>query len=200
MRNDRGRLFVVSGPSGAGKSTVIGKVMATMPDLRFSVSATTRSPRPGEIDGVNYRFVDKETFRNMIDNDQLLEYVEYVGNYYGTPAEPIRRSLAEGINIILDIEVEGAGNVRRVMPEAVTIFLTPPSHEELERRLRGRGDVSEELILGRLERAHMEHGEMPKYDYIVINDNADEAAEELRSIILAEQCRSFNRIHRFSDL
>ena len=200
MMNDRGRLFVVSGPSGAGKSTVIGKVMEGMPNLRFSVSATTRAPRPGEIDGVNYHFVDKDTFRKMLDNDELLEHVEYVGNFYGTPAAPIRKSLEEGINIVLDIEVEGAGNVRRLMPEAVTIFLTPPSFEELERRLRGRGDVPEDLIVGRMERARMEHGEMPKYDYIVVNDEVDTAVEELRSIIIAEQCRSFNRLHRFSDL
>lgn len=197
MMNDSGRLFVVSGPSGAGKSTVIGKVMEKMPNLRFSVSATTRAPRPGEVDGVNYHFVDKTKFQNMLNNDELLEYVQYVGNYYGTPAEPVRNSLAEGINIILDIEVQGAGNVRRIMPDAVTIFLTPPSFEELERRLRGRGDVPEDLIKGRIERAHMEHDEMPKYDYIVVNDEVDVAAEELQSIIIAEQCRSFNRLHRF---
>ena len=199
MRIDKGRLFVISGPSGAGKSTVISRVIADREDLQFSVSATTRAPRKGEVDGVNYHFVDRERFEQMIKDGELLEYVEYVDSYYGTPIKPILQSLEKGVNILLDIEVVGAGNVRKVMPDAVMIFLTPPSMEELERRLRGRGDVPEEKIISRLERAKMEYREIPKYDYIVINDNADDAATELRSIILAEQCRTSNRLQYLSE-
>ena len=199
MRIDKGRLFVISGPSGAGKSTVISSVIAGREDLQFSVSATTRAPRKGEVDGVNYHFVDRERFEQMIKDGELLEYVEYVDSYYGTPIKPILQSLEKGVNILLDIEVVGAGNVRKVMPDAVMIFLAPPSMEELERRLRGRGDVPEEKIISRLERAKMEYREIPKYDYIVINDNADDAATELRSIILAEQCRTSNRLQFLSE-
>lgn len=199
MRIDKGRLFVISGPSGAGKSTVISRVIADREDLQFSVSATTRAPRKGEVDGVNYHFVDRARFEQMIKDGELLEYVEYVDSYYGTPIKPILQSLEKGVNILLDIEVIGAGNVRKVMPDAVMIFLAPPSMEELERRLRGRGDVAEEKIISRLERAKMEYREIPKYDYIVINDNADDAATELRSIILAEQCRTSNRLQYLSE-
>lgn len=199
MRIDKGRLFVISGPSGAGKSTVISRVIADREDLQFSVSATTRAPRKGEVDGVNYHFVDRERFEQMIKDGELLEYVEYVDSYYGTPIKPILQSLEKGVNILLDIEVIGAGNVRKVMPDAVMIFLAPPSMEELERRLRGRGDVPEEKIISRLERAKMEYREISKYDYIVINDNADDAATELRSIILAEQCRTSNRLQYLSE-
>ncbi len=199
MRIDKGRLFVISGPSGAGKSTVISRVIADREDLQFSVSATTRAPRKGEVDGVNYHFVDRERFEQMIKDGELLEYVEYVDSYYGTPIKPILQSLEKGVNILLDIEVIGAGNVRKVMPDAVMIFLAPPSMKELERRLRGRGDVPEEKIISRLERAKMEYREIPKYDYIVINDNADDAATELRSIILAEQCRTSNRLQYLSE-
>ncbi|MBR4057234.1 MAG: guanylate kinase [Oscillospiraceae bacterium] len=199
MRIDKGRLFVISGPSGAGKSTVISRVIADREDLQFSVSATTRAPRKGEVDGENYHFVDRARFEQMIKDGELLEYVEYVDSYYGTPIKPILQSLEKGVNILLDIEVVGAGNVRKVMPDAVMIFLAPPSMEELERRLRGRGDVPEEKIISRLERAKMEYREIPKYDYIVINDNADDAATELRSIILAEQCRTSNRLQYLSE-
>lgn len=195
MRTDKGRLFVLSGPSGAGKSTVINRVIAGRDDLQFSVSATTRAPRKGEVDGVNYHFTDRAHFEQMIENGELLEYVEYVDSYYGTPIKPILQSLEKGVNILLDIEVIGAGNVRKAMPDAVMIFLAPPSMEELERRLRGRADVPEEKIISRLERAKMECQEIPNYDYLVINDNVDDAVNELSAIILAEQCRTSNRLH-----
>lgn len=199
MRHDRGKLIVVSGPSGAGKSTVIGKVMNGRSDLCFSVSATTRAPREGEVDGVNYYFLDREKFKTMIENNEFLEYAEYVENFYGTPVGPVKENLEQGNSVILDIEVQGAANVRKVMPEAITVFLTPPDFETLEQRLRSRGKETEEMILGRLARARVEYREISKYDYIVINDDADEAAEELRAIILAEQCRTADRITLLKD-
>ncbi|MBR4157853.1 MAG: guanylate kinase [Oscillospiraceae bacterium] len=194
MRHDAGKLLVVSGPSGAGKSTVIHKMMAGRDDIRFSVSATTRAPREGEIDGKDYYFLDRERFEQMIRDGAFLEHAQYVGNYYGTPAEPVMDSLRSGINVILDIEVQGASNVRKAMPEAVTVFLAPPSFDALEKRLRGRGLDSEEKIQQRLVRAREEYLEIPKYDYIVINDDADEAAQELAAILLAAQCRTADRL------
>ena len=194
MRHDAGKLLVVSGPSGAGKSTVIHKMMAGREDLRFSVSATTRAPREGEVDGKDYYFLDRERFERMIQENAFLEHAEYVGNYYGTPAAPVLESLEKGISVILDIEVQGASNVRKAMPDAVTVFLAPPSFEALEARLRGRGQDSDEKIRQRLARAREEYREIPKYDYIVINDDADEAAQELAAILLSSQCRTADRL------
>ncbi len=194
MRHDAGKLIVVSGPSGAGKSTVIHRMMAGRDDIRFSVSATTRAPREGEVDGKDYYFLDRETFEKMIGEGAFLEHAQYVGNYYGTPAAPVLENLRNGVNVILDIEVQGASNVRKAMPEAVTVFLAPPSFEALEARLRGRGLDSDEKIRQRLERAREEYLEIPKYDYIVINDDADEAAEELAAILLAAQCKTADRL------
>lgn len=199
MRHDRGKLIVVSGPSGAGKSTVIEKVMQGRSDLSFSVSATTRQPRPGEVDGKDYYFLTRAQFEEMIERGEFLEYAQYVGNLYGTPAAPVREQLEKGNSIILDIEVQGASSVRNSMAEAVTIFLTPPDFTELEARLRKRCKDTEETIRDRLERARVEFQEIPKYDYIVINDDVDEAAEELRAIILAEQCRTADRLHLLSN-
>ncbi len=194
MRSDAGKLIVVSGPSGAGKSTVIRKMMAGREDIRFSVSATTRAPRDGEGDGKDYFFLTREQFEQMIREGAFLEHAQYVGNYYGTPAAPVLENLKNGISVILDIEVQGASNVRRAMPEAVTVFLAPPSFEALETRLRGRGLDSEEKIRQRLERAREEYSEIPKYDYIVINDDVNEAAEELAAILLAAQCKTAGRL------
>ncbi|MGI5935264.1 MAG: guanylate kinase [Oscillospiraceae bacterium] len=194
MRTERGKLFVVSGPSGAGKSTVISRVMAARDDVVFSVSATTREPREGEVHGVNYFFIDRRKFREMIDNDEFLEYAEYVKNFYGTPRKAVMEKLASGLNVILDIEVQGAVQVRERMPEAVTIFLTPPSFKELEFRLRNRHQDSEEMIKSRLERAKSEYESAGNYDYIVINEDPDVAASELSSIITAELCRTAERI------
>ena len=169
-------------------------MMAGREDVRFSVSATTRAPRDGEVDGKDYFFLSHEQFEQMIREGAFLEHAQYVGNYYGTPAAPVLESLRSGISVILDIEVQGASNVRKVMPEAVTVFLAPPSFEALETRLRGRGLDSEEKIRQRLARAREEYREIPKYDYIVINDDVDEAAEELAAILLAAQCRAADRL------
>jgi guanylate kinase len=195
MNNDSGGvLFVLSGSSGAGKSTVIRELFKRCPDLYFSVSATTRLPRFGEVDGKSYRFVSREYFKEMIEKDKLLEYVEYVDNFYGTPSEPVIEMLGQGKNVILELEVNGAVAVKSRMPDAVTIFITPPSFTELERRLRMRGTESEEKIQARLRTALCEYQIMKKYDYIVLNESVSKAADELMSIICAENCRAARRI------
>ena len=173
-----GKLFVISGASGVGKSTVLSKVMASRKDLSFSVSATTRAPRPGEVDGVSYYFVTKETFESMIQNNEFLEYDAHMDNYYGTPKGQLKEKLQNG-SVILDIEPNGAFTVRKQWPEAVLIFIAPPSLEELERRLRGRGDTSEEQMRLRLDRAKWELEQGRKYDYMVINDQVDTCADKI---------------------
>lgn len=188
--NEQGVLVIVSGPSGAGKSTIISRVAQRRPDIRFSVSATTRPPRPGEEDGVDYHFKTSEQFWDMIKADAFLEHAEYVGYSYGTPAAPVDENIAAGNTVILDIEVQGAEQVMEKRPNAVSIFLCPPSLEELERRLRGRGTDSEEKIRERLMAAHREYALAYKYSYIIINDDADTAVRELDAIITAEKCRS----------
>ena len=186
---EKGKLFVISGPSGAGKSTVVSRAIAGRSDICFSTSVTTRSPRPGEVDGREYFFIGFERFREMVENDELLEHAEYVANRYGTPRAYVNRRLDEGMNVLLDIEVQGARQVRRRMPEAVLIFIAPPSLEELERRLRGRGTDTESAIEGRLIRARQEYQEADFYDYLIVNDDVEEAASKLSAIIKAEHCR-----------
>ena len=190
-----GTLIVLSGPSGVGKSTVISELLSTRKDIYFSVSFTTRAPRVGEANGVNYNFVDRTEFQRMIDNDELLEYAEYVNNYYGTSLKVIQEKLAAGIDVLLDIEVQGAAKVRSKFPDAVLIFIIPPSFEELSRRLHGRNTDSEETIAGRLKKAREEYKEIPKYDYLVVNDKVADAAQEIFSILEAEGCRTKRRIH-----
>ena len=191
----KGRLFVMSGPSGAGKSTVISRLLKERPDIYFSVSFTTRKPRKGEVNGVNYNFVDKAEFERMISADEFLEYAQYVGNYYGTSLKVIREKIEAGINVLLDIEVQGAANVRKKCPEAVTIFMMPPSMEELKRRLCTRNTDEESVILKRLEQARREYREIMLYDYLVINDEVECAVKELLSILAAEECRVENRAY-----
>ena len=191
----QGTLIVLSGASGVGKSTVISQLLQQRPDLYFSVSFTTRQPRPGEEDGVNYHFVKREDFEGMIGRDEFLEYAEYVGSYYGTSQKIIHEKLDQGIDVLLDIEVQGAETVKRRCPEAVLVFLMPPSFEELSHRLHGRGTDSEEVIAGRLERARREFQEVPRYDYIVINDEVGHAVEEITAILTAEGCRTHKRLY-----
>lgn len=177
-----GRLFVVSGASGVGKSTVLGKVMKKDPGLLFSVSATTRDPRPGEIAGVHYTYVTVEQFREMIRQGAFTEYDGHMSNFYGTPTAQLEEKLARG-DVILDIEPKGAFKVREVRPDTTLIFIAPPSMEELERRLRARGDTCEEQIRERLERAKWEMEQSPKYDHIVINDVVEDCVDEILKII-----------------
>ena len=199
MRSNKGKLIVLSGPSGAGKSTVAFKAMEGRDDLCFSTSVTTRQPRPGEVDGREYFFIQPQEFIRMIDNDELLEHAQYVSNFYGTPRKYVEEMLESGKNVLLDIEVQGARQVMEKMPEAVMIFFVPPSLEELERRLVGRGTDSPEVIRSRLERARQEYKEADFYDYIIVNDDVDRAAAELSAIILAEHCRAADRRYYLSE-
>ena len=177
-----GKLFVISGASGVGKSTVLGKVMEKRSDLKFSVSATTRPPRPGEVDGVNYYFVSQETFQEMISRDEFLEYDAHMGNFYGTPVGQLEEKLLTG-SVILDVEPVGAFNVKTKRADAVLIFIAPPSMEILEQRLRGRGDTGEEQIKLRLDRANWEMEQARRYDYIVTNDQVETCADKILKII-----------------
>lgn len=178
----KGRLFVFSGASGVGKSTVLSKVMSLRQDLRFSVSATTRAPRPGEVEAVNYYFVTKDQFEEMIRQNAFVEYDAHMDNYYGTPKAQLDEKLQVG-SVILDIEPNGALNVKKQCPDAVLIFIAPPSDKELERRLRSRGDTSEEQIALRLDRVKWEVAQSDKYDYVVVNDQVDTCVNEIINII-----------------
>ncbi len=191
--SEKGKLFVISGPSGAGKSTVVFKAMEGRQDCCFSISVTTRKPRPGEQDGREYFFIDRERFDEMVQNGELLEHAAYVSNSYGTPRAYVEEKLREGFNVMLDIEVQGARQVRAKMPDAVTVFIVPPSLDELRRRLEGRGTESAEVVEGRLARARQEYAEADIYDYIIVNDDAEQAARELSAILLAEHCRFAER-------
>ena len=178
----KGKLFVISGASGVGKSTVLSQVMAGRDDLLFSVSATTRAPRPGEQEAVSYYFVSRETFLDMIEKDAFVEYDAHMDNYYGTPKAQLEEKLLRG-NVSLDIEPNGAFNVRKSRPDAVLIFIAPPSLEELERRLRSRGDTDEEQIKLRTQRVAWEMEQSKLYDHVVVNDQVEACAERLLNII-----------------
>ena len=193
QKKERGQLIVRSGPSGVGKSTVIAELFAQRSNIYFSVSYTTRQPRVGEQDGVNYNFVSREEFERMIADDELLEYAEYVDNYYGTSMKLIQEKLDAGIDVLLDIEVQGAAKVRARCPDALFIFIIPPSFEELSRRLHRRNTDSEEVIAGRLAKARQEFREIPKYDYLVINDKVANAVHEIEAILTAAECRVSSR-------
>ncbi len=186
---EKGRLIVISGPSGAGKSTVVAKAVAERDDVCFSTSVTTRKPRAGETDGREYFFVELDRFREMIENGELLEHAEYCANSYGTPRAYIEQKTAEGFNVLLDVEVQGARQINEKKPDAVKIFIIPPSIEELRKRLEKRGTDTQRAIEARLIRAEQEYAEADFYDYIIINDDADKAAKELSAIITAEKCR-----------
>ena len=186
--NKKGTLFVITGPSGAGKGTVLKEVFSALDGLYFSVSGTTRAPREGEVDGVHYHFMTRERFEELIANDRFLEYAQYNGNYYGTPLDPVEEHLEQGHDVILEIEVQGALQVKKRLPKAVTVFIAPPSFEELERRLRGRGTETEEVIQNRLAIARQECANMDEFRFIVVNDEVDAAADRLRAIMLSCRC------------
>ena len=187
-KQEKGLLIVLSGPAGSGKGTVLSHILAD-PTYAYSVSATTRAPRPGEVDGVNYHFLTREEFERRIADGAMLEYTEYCGNYYGTPKKETEAVLASGKHLILEIEVEGAANVKRQYQDAVAIMLLPPSYAEQERRLRGRGTETEEKILARLEQTKQELTCLGDYDYVIYNhtDGVEACADDIRAIVRAER-------------
>ena len=198
--SEKGKLIVISGPSGAGKSSVVFRAIEGRQDMCFSTSATTRSPRPGEVDGREYFFVSRERFLELVEQDQMLEHAEYVGNFYGTPRAYVEQKLAEGMNVVLDIEIQGARQVREKMPEAVLIFIIPPSLEELRNRLVKRGTDTPEAIEGRLTRARQECAEADFYDYLIVNDDLAQAAAEFSAILAAEHCRFEDRLELLRNM
>ena len=189
MSDRRPTVVVVSAPSGAGKTTILARVLRDLGGIRFSVSHTTRAPRGAEREGVEYTFVDRAAFARLRDEGGLLEWAEVHGNLYGTGVAEIERASAAGVDILLDLDVQGAAQVRRRIPEAVTVFILPPSYEVLEHRLRGRGQDDEAAIARRLAAAGREIDAFEQYDYAIVNDDIDACVEELKSIVRAARCR-----------
>lgn len=194
----KGKLFVVSGPAGVGKGSVLKALLERRENVYLSVSATTRQPRPGEENGVHYHFLDVDTFHEWIAQDAFLEYAEFVGNFYGTPKRFVEAAMAEGRDVILEIDVQGAMQILQKLPGTTLVFIAPPSWEELERRLVSRGTESQEKIQKRLLRAKVECRDAGAYHYFVINDTIENAAMELDAIMTAEHCRSIDRMEIIS--
>ena len=200
MSNERkkGLLVVVSGPSGAGKGTVLAHAIRNYPNLQYSVSVTTREPRPGEIDGVNYYFVTKDRFKEMLAGGELLEHQQVYGNFYGTPKQKVLDKLEEGFDVVLEIDVKGALDIKNKFPQAVMIFLTPVNRSTIEERLRGRDTETEEQLKVRIESAIDEIKQAVFYDYIVVNEDAEKGAEDIINIIKAQKC-SVDNNKKFID-
>lgn len=197
---DKGMLVVISGFSGSGKGTLMKGLMENYDYYSLSISATTRAPRPGEEEGREYFFVDKDRFLEMIQNGELLEYARYVDNYYGTPKSYVEQELAKGKDVILEIEMQGALKIKAKYPDSVLVFITPPSVEELVRRLRNRGTETEELICKRLEKAAMEAEGIEAYDYILVNDNLDKTVKHLNYLIQDQHMRVSNQIKFLEEI
>lgn len=190
MRKSQGLLVVFSGPSGSGKGTLLKHVLSLNPNLELSVSVTTRSPRDGEIDGVNYIFASNEQFKEQIDKNGFIEWAQFCENYYGTPRDRVESRLKEGKDVVLEIEVQGAMKVRECFPDAVLIFNLPPSMEELKNRLVGRKTEAADVIDKRLKTAEWEISKADEYDYVIVNDDIDEAAKKFLAILKSEKCKS----------
>ena len=191
----KGKLFVVSGPSGVGKNTILNRVVAGRENVQYSISATSRAKRPGEIDGKSYFFVTREQFEAMLQQGELLEYAEYVGNYYGTPLKPIEQATQAGVDVVMDLDVVGALKIRKRVENAVLVFVAAPSFDVIRQRLIHRGDVAPDVMESRLERARWECEQAGEYDYIIINDSVERATQELMAIMTAEKCKTMERIH-----
>ena len=197
---EKGLLFVLSGPSGVGKGTVCRALRQRGTNLQYSISVTTRNPREGERNGVEYFFKTKEEFQEMIKNNQLLEWAEYVGNYYGTPLEYVRQNLDEGKDVLLEIEVQGAMQVKQNFPEGIFIFLVPPSLGELRKRITNRGTETDDLITNRLNVAKNEIELMKHYDYVIENDQVEKACERIEAVVTAEHCQRARIIEKYKRL
>ena len=180
---NKGLAFIISGPSGSGKDTLLVELFKKCPQIKFSISSVTRDMREGEKEGEKYNFISREKFEDMIKNDLLLEYNEYVGNYYGTPKLPVLEATEKGEDIMIEVDVNGASNIRKKLPEVISIFIMPPSFEELERRLSGRGTETTEVIKKRMENSLNEIKRATEYDYIVVNDDICVAVDDIISII-----------------
>ncbi len=189
MEKNHGLLIVISGPSGAGKGTLCQELLRQMPDLRYSVSSTTRCPRPGEVDGIHYYFRPRQDFEVMIARDEMLEWAEFCDNYYGTPRFAVEQALQDGLDVILEIEIQGALQIKKRFPQGVFTFIVPPSMDVLSERIHKRGTESEEVIQKRLATAIRELEYVSEYDYVVINDEVPVAVDKLKSILVAEKCR-----------
>lgn len=188
MTEKRGQLIVFSGPSGVGKGTILARYMAGRQDICYSVSATTRQPRPGEVDGQQYFFLSREEFEGLIENGQMLEHAQYSGNYYGTPRRFVEEKLGAGVDVVLEIEVQGAAKVKAACPEALLIFVLPPSYAELRSRLTGRGTEDAATVQRRLDAALGEMCQADQYDYVIVNDDLDRAVEDLAAVVKAARC------------
>ena len=195
----RGTLLIFSGPSGVGKGTIVKELRKRSDKIRLSVSATTRAPRPEDVEGVTYYFKTMEEFEAMIDRDEFLEYAVYTGNCYGTPAGPVDEMLDAGYDVVLEIEVQGALQVLERRHDAVSVFIAAPSFAELERRLKGRGDTSGSDLEHRLQTARIEYTLAPKYDYIVVNDRVERCADEVMAILAADKCRAKYRLNLLKE-
>ncbi|WP_286790213.1 MULTISPECIES: guanylate kinase [unclassified Pseudomonas] len=195
-----GTLYIVSAPSGAGKTSLVKALLDALPEVRVSVSHTTRAMRPGEVDGVNYHFVDASTFQGLLEHGDFLEHAEVFGNYYGTSQRQLEQTLAEGHDLILEIDWQGAQQVRRKMPHAQSIFILPPSQEALRQRLNNRGQDSHEVIERRMHEAVSEMSHYVEYDYLIINDDFASALEDLKSVFRARQLRLDRQQRRHNEL
>lgn len=187
---NRGRLFIISGPSGSGKDTVLAKLFAQCPQIKFSISSVTRPMRKGENEGEKYNFVSRQCFEAMLKNDELLEYNEFVGNYYGTPKAPVEQAIASGDDMIVEVDVNGAAQIREKIKDSVSVFIMPPSLDALRARLSGRGTEPQDVIERRIEAALSEIARAGEYDYIIVNDDLDKAVEDCACIIRSDRLRT----------
>ena len=196
----KGSVFIISGPSGSGKDTLLKVLFEKHPEIAFSISSITRGMREGEKEGEKYNFISREKFEKMIENDELLEYNVYVNNHYGTPKAPVIEATEKGLDIIIEVDVNGAANIRKKLPDAVSIFIMPPTFSELERRLKGRGTESDEVIAKRMGEALGEIKRATEYDYIVVNDDIEVAVDNIHAVIQGHRLRLQNQQHIINEV